>query len=157
MGEEKCSCATEEDAQQELKDEKNRYLRLLADFNNFKKKTEGERDEIIKFSNEIFVMGLLPIIDNFERAIAASKSGSDDLIKGILLVKKQLEDTLSKLGVEIIESVGKHYDPHKHEAIMKKESEDMAENTVMEEMQKGYMFHGKVIRPSMVVVSTKKI
>jgi molecular chaperone GrpE len=132
-------------------------LRCLADFDNYKKRSAAERSEVIKFSNELFVLELLPIIDNFERAIKASEEGHpiEEITKGVALVKRQFLDTFKKMGVEEIESIGKKFDPHFHEAVMSKEDKSKEDHTVLEEMQKGYTFHGKLIRPAMVIVSKK--
>ena len=143
-----------------LEEEKNRLKRVMADFSNFKKRAAADRDEIIKFSNEAFVMALLPILDNFERAVASAEkiegSGAvEELIKGIALIKKQLEDSLERLGVKPVVAVGKPFDPHFHEAIMKRAS-DAPVNQILEEVQKGYTFYNKLIRPSMVIVSGGK-
>lgn len=147
--------AEEKDYESLLKEEKEKLLRTLADFDNFKKRTAVEREEIVKFANEVFIVELLPIIDGFERSLKAAQEGGnlEDLTKGIALIKKQLEDSLKKLKVEPIKALGEEYNPHLHEAVMQKEVEGKKENIIVEEMHKGYTFHGKVIRPSMVIVS----
>lgn len=146
---------------QQLEEEKNRYVRLLADFSNYKKRAAAEREEILKFSNEAFVMALLPTLDNFDRALSAAQNhsseaanGLEELVKGVALIKKQLEDSLERLGVKPIEAMGKPFDPHFHEAIMKRES-DAPHDQIIEVVQKGYLFHNKVVRPAMVIVSGK--
>ena len=145
-----------EKLKKELEEEKNKFLRALADFDNFRKRMAAEREEIIAFANETFITALLPIIDNFERALKKENQGSlEELTKGIALIKRQLEDTFEKLGVKVIESVGQPFDPILHHAIMTRES-DNPENTVIEEMQKGYTMHGKVIRPAMVIISKRR-
>ena len=145
-----------EKLKKELEEEKNKFLRALADFDNFRKRMAAEREEIIAFANETFITALLPIIDNFERALKKENQGSlEELTKGIALIKRQLEDTFEKLGVKVIESVCQPFDPILHHAIMTKES-DNPENTVIEEMQKGYTLHGKVIRPAMVIISKRR-
>ncbi|MBI5700410.1 nucleotide exchange factor GrpE [Candidatus Saganbacteria bacterium] len=131
---------------------KDKYLRALADFDNYKKRQAVEQENFVQFANENIIRELLPILDNFSRAIVSSKSHKDALIKGIALVKKQLEDTLSKFGVKEIQSMGLLFDPNIHEAILQKES-DQPENTIIEETQKGYLLNGRVIRPAMVIVS----
>jgi molecular chaperone GrpE len=135
---------------------KNKYLRVLADLDNYKKRANLEKEELAKFSNEILVKELLPAVDGFARAIDfAKKTNNDDLIKGISLVKKQVEDALMKFGVKEIVSVGKPYDAHLQEAIFMKES-DGDPGIVLEETQKGYTMHERLIRPAMVVVSKNK-
>lgn len=136
-----------------IEEQKNRYLRALADFDNYKKRANMEKDELVRYSNSVLASELLPVIDGFSRAMDfAKKTGDDDLIKGIALIKKQVEDVLMKFGVKQIESVGKPYDPNLHEAILMKES-DEAPGVVLEEMQKGYTMHERLLRPAMVIVS----
>lgn len=140
----------------QIEEMKNRYLRALADLDNFKKRAALEKDDILMFSNEMLIKDLLPTVDTFGKALEAMQKTKthDDIVKGIALIKKQLEDTLSKFGVKQVESVGKPYDPNIHEAILTKDS-DSEDGMVLEEMQKGYTLHGKLLRPSMVIVSRK--
>ena len=142
---------------EQLEETKNRLLRALADFDNYKKRAAIDRDQFVQFANEALIAELLPILDGFGRALEAghkSKAG-EEMTKGIALVKKQLEDILKKHGVVEIEALGKPYDANLHEAILQKEHSG-PEGMVIEEMQKGYSLHGRVIRPSMVIVSKKK-
>src|SRR3989339_1590832 len=128
---------------------KNKYLRALADLENYKKRAVIERDNFIQFANEDLVVKLLPTLDGFDRAFCASDNpNGEEILKGVALLKRQMFDTLAKFGLEEINAVGKPFDPHFHEAIMKKES-DKPENTVIEEMQKGYTLRGRVIRAAM--------
>lgn len=150
--------AEEKDAK--IEEQKNQLLRLMADFDNFKKRTASEREEIICFSNEALILALLPMLDNFDRAMAhieqtTGKSFDDETIKGFALIKRQLEDVLARTGLVKIETVGKPFDPNFHEAILTKESKEFLEGQIIEEMQKGYKLKDKVIRPSMVIVSKK--
>lgn len=140
--------------EQELEETKNRYLRCLADFDNYKKRTAAEREQFAQFANEAIVSDLLPIVDGLKRALdaAAAAKMAEEMLKGIALVKKQFEDTLGKHGLKEIEAVGQTYDPNLHEAILQKEDSGPA-GIVIEEMQKGYTFRGRVIRPAMVIVS----
>lgn len=142
---------------EELEEQKNKYLRALADFDNYKKRSQAERLQVIQFANENLIKELLPVVDNFSRAMTTAEKveAHDELKKGLALVKKQIEDVLQKHGAEEILALGKPYDPNFHEAIMQKENEG-PENIILEEVQKGYAFHGRVIRPSMVIVSKKK-
>jgi len=136
-----------------IEEQKNKFLRALADLDNYKKRVNLEKDELIRYSNELLVKELLPAIDGFAKAIDfAKKTNNDDLMKGIALIKKQIEDAISKFGVKEIEAVGKPYDPSLHEAILMKESEK-APGIILEEMQKGYTMHERLIRPAMVIVS----
>ena len=139
---------------EQLEEQKNKYLRALADFDNFKKRTAMEQESFIQFANERLIKEILPALDNLERAFQIGKSCEDEFIKGISLVKKQLEDSLRKFGVAEIKSVGLAYDPNIHEAILQKES-DKEENIVLEEIQKGYILNGRLLRPAMVIVSKR--
>ena len=139
-----------------IEDQKNRLLRALADFDNYKKRVNLEKDELIRYSNELMAKELVPAIDGFTKAIDfAKKTGSDELIKGLALIKKQVEDALMKFGVAEIEAVGKPFDANFHEAILMKESENEP-GVILEEMQKGYTIHERLLRPSMVIVSKSK-
>ena len=156
---EKKELSDEKDAK--IEEQKNQILRLMADFDNYKKRAAAEREEIICFSNEVLILGILPILDNFDRAFlhteetAKASTVNDELIKGFALIKRQLEDLLGRAGLTTIEAMGNNFDPHYHEAIMTRESKDQPEDIIIEEMQKGYMLKEKVIRPSMVIVSKK--
>jgi molecular chaperone GrpE len=136
----------------QLEETKNRLLRALADFDNYKKRAALDREQFVQFANEALITALLPILDGFDRALKHKSSA--EMIKGLALIKKQLEDVLIKHGVKEIEALGKPYDPNLHEAILNKEHKG-PEGVIIEEMQKGYTLHGRVIRPSMVIVSKK--
>ena len=139
-----------------IEEQKNKYLRALADLDNYKKRVSLEKDELIKYSNELLIKELLPALDGFAKALDfAKKTDSEDLMKGIALIKKQVEDALTKFGVKEILSVGKPFDPNLHEAILMKESEKET-GIILEEMQKGYTMHERLLRPAMVIVSKSK-
>ncbi len=135
-------------------DYKDRYIRTLADFDNFKKQMSKQMEQFAQFANENIIKELLPVLDNFGHAQAAAK-GNQEILEGLSLIKKQLEAVLKKHGAEEIEAIGKPFDPNFHEAMLRKAS-DQPEDTVIEEMRKGYTLKGRVIRPSMVIVSQKK-
>jgi molecular chaperone GrpE len=142
---------------EQLEETRNRLLRALADFDNYKKRAAIDRDQFVQFASEALITELLPIIDGFNRALDAgqkSKAG-EEMMKGIALIRKQLEDVLIKHGVKEIAALGEPYDPNLHEAVLQKEDKG-PEGMIIEEMQKGYSLHGRVIRPSMVIVSKKK-
>lgn len=143
-------------AKEALEDKQNKLLRALADFDNYKKRSALDREQFVQFANEGLISELLPILDGFGRAMDASKKSKvgEEMTKGLALIKRQLEDVLKKYGVVEIEALGKPYDPNLHEAILQKEHKG-PENVIIEEMQKGYTLHGRVIRPSMVIVSKK--
>jgi molecular chaperone GrpE len=139
----------------ERDNEREQHLRTLADFQNFRRRKEEERGADRQFANRELIIGLLPVLDNFERALAAAEKSQsyDALIDGVKLTLRQLNDFLAKNGVRPIDSVGKEFDPNYHEAVMRVDSGDEPENTVVEELQKGYAMHDRVLRPSMVKVA----
>lgn len=140
---------------QEIEDYKNKFMRISADFQNYKKRVEKEKSEIYKFGSEKIIIDILPILDNLERAIQSAEDNEDNkgLKEGIEMVYKQFKDILQKHGVEEIDCLGKEFDPNCHHAVMQEECEDEESNTVIEIFQKGYKLHSKVIRPSMVKVA----
>ena len=141
---------------EELAEGKNKLLRALADFDNYKKRMVIEREQFVQFANETLISETLPILDGFVRALeaAAKMKAGEEMVKGLALIKRQLEDVLKKHGVLEIEALGKAYDANLHEAILQKEDKG-PEGIILEEMQKGYTLHGRVIRPSMVIISKK--
>jgi molecular chaperone GrpE len=142
--------------QEEVSEGRNKLLRALADFDNYRKRIAFEREQLVQFANENIIADTLPILDGFGRALdaAAKMKAGVEMQKGLALIKRQLEDVLKKHGVAEIEALGKPYDPNLHEAILQKEDKGH-EGMILEEMQKGYTLHGRVIRPSMVIVSKK--
>lgn len=129
-----------------------RYKRLQADFANFRRRNEKERQELSSLVMQGLIKDLLPIVDNFERALAVENAKDAALHEGISMVYKQFMETLKKNGLEPIEAVGKKFDPNFHQAVMRVQDPDKEDNTIEEELQKGYMVQGRVIRPSMVKV-----
>jgi molecular chaperone GrpE len=141
--------------QKEVEQERNQYLRTLADFQNFRRRQDEQRGEVAQFANRELILSLLPVLDNFERALAASEQNKsyEALVGGVALTLRQLQEFLKRNGVEPIDAVGKDFDPNFHEAVMREEDSDKPENTVVEEMQRGYTMHSRVLRPSMVKVA----
>ena len=129
--------------------------RNLAEFENFRKRTEKEKSTMFDMGAKSVVEKLLPIIDNFERGFAglSEEQMSDPFVSGLDMVYKQLVKALADMGVEPIEAVGKPFDPNLHNAVMHVEDENLGENTVAQEFQKGYLYHGSVVRHSMVQVA----
>lgn len=129
--------------------------RNLAEFENFRKRTEKEKSTMFDMGAKSVVEKLLPIIDNFERGFAglSEEQMSDPFVSGMDMVYKQLVKALADMGVEPIEAVGKPFDPNLHNAVMHVEDENLGENTVAQEFQKGYLYHGSVVRHSMVQVA----
>lgn len=131
-----------------------RLLRKQADFENFRKRIEKEKREFMAYSLQEFVLELLPILDNFERALAHPEDqGGADYRKGVELIYRQFRDLMEKRGLRAIETTGRPFDPNFHEAILREERNDLPENTILAELQKGYFFRDKLLRPAMVKVS----
>ncbi|MEF3304535.1 nucleotide exchange factor GrpE [Paenibacillus sp. GYB003] len=142
--------------QRKLADEHyQRYLRTQADFDNFRRRARQEKEDFAKYASAKLIEQLLPIVDNFERAITVSKDSSDHdaLLKGVDMIYRQLDAVLVQEGLTPIESVGQPFNPEVHQAIMQVESEEHEEGIVVEEVQKGYKLKDKVLRPAMVKVS----
>jgi molecular chaperone GrpE len=138
-----------------LEEADNRYLRLQADFDNFRRRTRLDIEAGEKYRAQKLVTELLPTLDNFERAlqIEADNEQTRSLLHGMEMVYRSLVDALKKEGVEPIEAVGKEFDPNFHQAVMQGEDENFGSNIVSAEFQKGYMLKDRVIRPSMVKVN----
>jgi molecular chaperone GrpE len=137
----------------EIQTLKDSLQRLQADFNNFRRRTQQEKESLSIYANEKMVMDLLPVIDNMERALEACDDKESDMYKGIELVYKQLKDTLSKFSVEEIAAQDEEFDPNLHMAVMQEPAEGVEPNKVIQVLQKGYKLSSRVIRPSMVKVS----
>lgn len=127
--------------------------RLQAEFENYKKRVDKEKQEFCKLANAEFVSKLLPILDSFELALN-NKDKEEDFIKGVELIYSQLFDVLEKQGLRPIQALGRKFDPYSHEALLQQES-DKEDNLVLEELQKGYMFNNKLVRTSKVKISKK--
>jgi molecular chaperone GrpE len=137
----------------ECKDINEKYVRLQAEFQNFKKRTEKEKSNLYKFANEKLFVDLLPLMDNMERALSSTEAGGDGIVDGLKMIKKSLDDLFEKNDVKVIEALGQPFDPDLHHAVMSDESDDHDSEHVSEEFQKGYTLNEKVIRHSMVKVS----
>ena len=139
----------------ELKDLQDRLLRLSAEFENFKKRNRREMSDFKKFAAEVLIKDLLPAVDNLDRAlettstVEACKAISD----GVTMTRDEIIKVFTKYGVQSIEALEKPFDPAFHQAVGQEESEDSPENTILKEYQKGYTMHGRLLRPSMVIVS----
>lgn len=131
-----------------------RYMRLMADFQNFKRRTEKEKSDIYAFANEKLVKELLDVIDNFERALAVGTgAGGESFLEGMEMILKQLLGVLEKAGVAEIKALGEDFDPNFHNAVMTEDSSEYESGKVTAVLQKGYVLNGRVVRPSMVKVS----
>lgn len=136
--------------EKQLQEAGERVKRLQADFDNFRRRTRQEKEEISVVVAQSLIKDLLPLLDNFERALAAAESSP--LKDGVEMISKQLVEILEKNGLEAIQAVGEKFDPNFHEAIMRVTDETKEDDMVAEELQKGYSVRGRVIRPSMVKV-----
>lgn len=145
---------TEEKKTDELDKINDKFLRVSAEYQNYRKRTEKEKLDIYKYANEKFIQDLLPFMDDLDRAmLAIDKTEEVKSIKdGVNIIKKSFEDFLKKEGVTLIKADGETFNPEFHHAVLTEESEK-DEGTILEELQKGYMLKDKVIRPTMVKVS----
>lgn len=132
-----------------------KYLRLAAEFDNYKRLAQRDQREQARFANENLLKELLPVIDNLERALGFSKqsSGAAGLIQGVELTLKQFMETLAKFGIKPIASLGQPFDPARHQAVAHVPTPGEADNTVVEEYQKGYLLHDRILRAAMVAVA----
>jgi molecular chaperone GrpE len=138
----------------EKADLKNTLIRLQADFDNYRKRIDRERHQERHRGAEALVEHLLPVLDGFDRAISAHRDAAhSEFRSGFELIRKQMFDVLSKQGLQKIETEGKRFDPHFHHAIERVETSDQPDDTILGELQSGYVFHGKVLRPAMVRVA----
>lgn len=141
---------------EECKTINDKYLRLAAEFENYKRLTQRDQREQIRFGNEQLLKELLPVVDNMERAIKAARTNGSDsaLIQGVELTLKQLLGILAKFGVQAIETAGQDFDPSAHQAVSYGPSNDVPANKVLDEFQKGYRLHERILRAAMVSVSS---
>jgi molecular chaperone GrpE len=141
---------------EELKSLNNKYLRLAAEFDNYKRLAQRDQRDQIRFGNEQLLKELLPVVDNLERAIKAAKDGpaAGGLVQGVDLTLKQLQGVLGKFGVQSIPTMGQPFDPSGHQAVATVSSTDVPDQHVVEEFQRGYRLHDRILRPAMVTVSS---
>ena len=141
---------------EEAKNLNDKYLRLAAEFDNYKRLIQRDQRDQIRFGNEPLLKELLPVVDNLERAIKASREGgsSDVLIQGVELTLKQLTGALTKFHVTAMDSIGKPFDPATHQAVTSVPSGKVPEQHVVDEFQRGYLLHDRILRAAMVSVST---
>lgn len=148
----------EPDWKEEAEKYRDRFLRSQADMDNVRKRLEREKTELIKFANENLAKDLLPVLDNLERALIHGQDNSGStaaLLEGVRLTYEGLWSVLEKFGVTAVSALNQKFDPNFHEAVMQREDPDAEDNSVIEEVQKGYLLHERLIRPAMVVVSRK--
>lgn len=134
------------------------YLRKLAEFDNFRKRTERERNEMKKTAAEGLVSELLPVLDNFQRAIVHADDGEPEAFReGVEMIAKQFADLLARAGLEPIDPIGHQFNPELHEAVQRIEGSEYAPGTVVAVFTKGYIFGGRLIRPAMVTVAVEPV
>ncbi len=138
--------------EREIADLRDRSMRTLADFDNYRKRADRERTEVRRYALMEPLRDLLEVVDNLERAVSAGGS-PDDLKLGIDMTLRQLADVLRRHGVSAVEAAGAPFDPAVHEAVSRQEAEDVDEPTVADELQKGYLLHDRLVRPARVVVA----
>lgn len=127
-------------------------LRLRADFDNFRRRSAKEREELAAVVTQGILTDMLPLLDNFERALLAEGSDLDSFRAGVSMIYKQMQEVLAKNGLEVIDTKDKKFDPNFHQAVMRVQDPEKEDDTIEQELQKGYMVKGRVIRPSMVQV-----
>jgi molecular chaperone GrpE len=136
-----------------------RLLRTSADFDNFKKRAAREKQDAIKFANEGLLQKLIPVLDNFDMALSAAQAAQGDsaesLQTGISMIYQQLKNAASEAGLEEVDAVGKVFDPNFHEAVSQKESADIPEGNVLQQLRKGYKLRERLLRPASVIVARK--
>jgi len=143
------------ECKKEVEDYKDKYLRALAELDNYRKRVRKEKEEIIERANERLMLELIPILDNFERGMEAAKNSEefDSLYKGIELIYKGFKEIVEREGLQSFTAIGDKFDPSKHEAVSLIETEEHSPDIVLDEIYKGYMLNGKLIRPAKVIVS----
>ncbi len=149
-----------ESVEQEAKEAHDRFLRVSAEFENYKKRSVREMDEFRKFANESLIREMLTVVDNLERALNSSNNdnqANSHIAEGVDMTLKEILKVFEKFNVKPIEALGKPFDPNFHQAAMREETNERPENTVLNELEKGYMIHDRLLRPAMVVVSMPKI
>ena len=144
------------EAEKQVEMYKDLMYRKAAEFENFKKRSENESASIVKYANEALISELIPVLDDFERSLKAAKSSKDfdSLFRGIEMIYQKLVKNLGRRGVKSFETLGKEFDVAFHDALLQIPREDVAPHTVLEEVEKGYTLHDKVIRHAKVIVST---
>ena len=140
---------------QQLEEEKNRYIRLLADFENYKRRVQLDKEADTKYRAQSVLTDILPVLDNLERALAIQPTTEEaiSLTKGVDMVYRSLQTALEKEGLEPIKSEGVQFDPNLHQAVMQEKDESQESGIVLQELQKGYKLKDRILRPSMVKVN----
>lgn len=144
-----------EQKDEEITQLKDRVLRIAAEMDNTRKRLERERADAVAYANENIIRQMLPIVDNLERALQHGETDANNksLLEGVSITLKGFKDTLARFGCASFEATGKAFDPNLHEAVMQQEAREHPENTVIQELQKGYTLHERLLRPATVVIS----
>lgn len=142
-------------AKEQAQENQEKYLRLYAEFENFRKRAQKDKEEFSRYAHEQVIKELLPIMDDFERALSHAESAKDvkSLVDGIKMVEKQMAGVLERFGLKSFTSLGEAFNPHVHEAMAHQNSSTYPPDTVMAEYRKGYNLNGKLLRPALVAVS----
>lgn len=144
-----------EETKRVLDEKTDRYLRAVAELDNQKKRAQREREEYIRFANASLLRELLPVLDNFDRALGAARASAEaqGFLAGVELIQRELLKVLEKFGATPYSAVGQPFDPERHEAVQRVLKPDAADMTVVEEIARGYLLNGRVLRPAIVVVA----
>ncbi len=147
-----------EEAKAKASENYDRFLRLYAEFDNYRKRVAREKAELVRYGNEELLKELLPVLDNLERALEHAKRGGDPkaIVEGVGLILDQFQAVLKRFGVEPIRAIGEKFDPERHEAVGEQEAEGVEPGEVILEVQKGYMLNDRLLRPAKVVVAKAK-
>jgi molecular chaperone GrpE len=139
----------------EVKENYDKFLRLNAEFDNFKKRTQREKTDSFKYASEKVIRDMIPVIDDLERALYATKNNDkvEDLSKGVEMIMNKIKNILGSVGAQQFNSLDQVFDPNKHEAVSKIVTTEHEHNTIIEELRKGYTFHDRLLRPAMVIVA----
>ncbi len=144
--------------EEEARGDYDRMLRAAAELENYKKRAEREKSEQIKYANEMFVKALLPVLDNLERALEHARNDSSDkqaLLEGVEMILKEFISVTEKFGLQAVDTSSRIFDPQHHEAVMVESNDTLEDNTIVNELQRGYLFQDRLLRPAMVVVSKR--
>ena len=143
------------DLEQQLAEQKDRMLRAMAEADNVRRRAQRDAEERVRYANESLLRELIPILDNFDRAVASARAagGADSVVAGVELIQRELLRVLERAGVSRYSAIGQPFDPTRHEAIARVVSVDAAPDTVVSETAPGYALHGRVVRPAMVAVA----
>jgi molecular chaperone GrpE len=146
-----------QEKEKEAKENYDRYLRLSAELENYKKRAEKEKGETYKFANENVLKDLLPVLDNLERALEHGRDAANPkaLLEGVEMTQKGFWTVMEKYGISRVEAMGEVFDPNHHEAVMVQEDAQSPPGVVISQLQKGYRLHNRLVRPAMVIVSKK--